>query len=625
MPLKRFVISICILLLAGITVQAQDSLRSLPRSTRYITEREINLSLTYIPIDTGLLRNEIFHPGFKKHIVFQDLGNVGTAIRPLLFTPEREAGFQYGFNPLEPYFIDPQNTRFYNTKIPYTDLFYAQGSNEVIFLQAKHAQNILPRWNAGLEYQRITSQGFYLKQLTSMYNYQFFTHYFSKNKRYELLAHAIWNKGVNEESGGIQSDSAFESLTGANKTVLVKLNNSQTRFKSRDGYIKQYVKFGNGGFTSVGEDSLYSFAPQFQLSHTLHAHEISFVFDNDGDEDSVLFPNRYYDTTSTTSDSAYYGKLSNSIELQYFSKLSADSMRLVFFAGGGYHLINTAQTAFTRFFYNADIAGGFDQTDVKKNKAIYGIRANYTVAGYNAGDYKLNGYYTLSTKWLDLIPEATIQQYRPDFTMQLFKANQFIWNNNFNPTFYTKTGGTLKTNSFKNNLELKVNYYVLHNLVYVNDKALPQQQTGTINILTAEVSKTFQLWKFFFEHQLIYQQTSDKVIRVPEFAGMLRYYFQSRLFKSTTFQLGFDVFYNTAYYGNAYNPATRLFYLQNSTKIGNYPLVDPFVCMLIKSAIVFAKYEHVNQDLVNSGFYYTPNYPVSLASFRMGVRWRMYN
>ena len=131
--------------------------------------------------------------------------------------------------------------------------------------------------------------------------------------------------------------------------------------------------------------------------------------------------------------------------------------------------------------------------------------------------------------------------------------------------------------------------------------------------------------RFFFEHELMYQQTNSDIIRLPEFGGMARYYFASKLFKRLKFQIGLSVFYNSAYYANDYNPASRLFYLQNTTRIGNYPVIDPFFIGEVKRASFFFKYEHVNQDLTARGFYYTPHYPLTLQSFRMGVRWRFYD
>jgi hypothetical protein len=60
-------------------------------------------------------------------------------------------------------------------------------------------------------------------------------------------------------------------------------------------------------------------------------------------------------------------------------------------------------------------------------------------------------------------------------------------------------------------------------------------------------------------------------------------------------------------------------------QIGNYPLIDVFVTGQIKKAILFAKLEHVNMDMQNTGYYYTPHYPLPVRAFRIGVRWRMYN
>jgi hypothetical protein len=186
-------------------------------------------------------------------------------------------------------------------------------------------------------------------------------------------------------------------------------------------------------------------------------------------------------------------------------------------------------------------------------------------------------------------------------------------------------GVRLSIRKFRHNFHVSANVYLLNNWIYINTIAEPQQTSTAITVTTIQLNKTFQAWKFYFEHQIIYQNSNNDVIRMPELSGKIRYYFQSR-FKKMKFQIGFDVFYNSAYYANNYSPATRMFFLQNDRKIGNYPLIDPFVSGEIKRATIFAKYEHVNQDWFNlNGFYYTPHYPISLASFRFGIRWRFYD
>jgi hypothetical protein len=188
-----------------------------------------------------------------------------------------------------------------------------------------------------------------------------------------------------------------------------------------------------------------------------------------------------------------------------------------------------------------------------------------------------------------------------------------------------KPGVSLSTRKWRHNATLTLNTFTLNNWVYAGTDALPAQDKGTFSVQTVTLSKTFQAWRFFFEHELMCQKSFSNTVHLPDFGGMARYYFASSVFKRLQFQLGFAVFYNTAYYGNAYNPASRLFYLQNTTRIGNYPVIDPYFSGVVKTVTFFVKYEHVNQDWIKSGYYYTPHYPITLRTLRLGIRWRFYN
>ncbi|MES2778308.1 MAG: putative porin, partial [Bacteroidota bacterium] len=509
-----------------------------------------------------------------------------------------------------------------------TDLFYAQGGNEMLFLQATHSQNILARWNVGFVYQRITSEGYFPRQTTSLYNYQITTTYHSKNKRYMLLANATWNRGVNEESGGVKSDSLFEALTGANKVVSPKLTDAQSRFKNRAAHITQYWNFGTAKYAYSDEDTLYDFASRSHIAYTFHAEDMIYGFDNAGTTDTTLLPHQYYDVGATTYDSAYYGKMSHNLAFSFFNsreKQLQDSIRTFLNGGISHTLINVAQPAFIRQFHNIIIDGTFEKQALKNYSLSFALYGAYNLSGFNSGDFKQEASIRYRLPLFDVKATEMVQFYRPDYALLLFKSNQFIWNNTFDQTSVTKLGGSITTRSLRHNATVSFNQYALPNWTYIGTDATPKQQSGTALVTTLTVSKTFQAWKFFFEHELMYQQSNTDVIRLPEYGGMIRYYFESRLFKRLKFQLGFSVFYNSAYYANDYNPASRLFYLQNNTRIGNYPVMDPFFLGEVKRASFFVKYEHVNQDWTARGFYYTPHYPITLQSLRLGVRWRFYN
>jgi hypothetical protein len=402
----------------------------------------------------------------------------------------------------------------------------------------------------------------------------------------------------------------------------------QTRVKNRSAYIKQYYRWGKANYHYNETDTTYDFTPRFQVAYTLHAEEISYIFENFGDTGSKILPHQYYAIGDSTYDSAYYGKLTNKVQFEYFMNKGLfafkDSTRALFSAGIRQEMVNVAQNPFIRLYSNWILDASWKEVSLKNNNLLFKADGSYVIGGYNAGDYKASGYLFLAPLGIGLT--GSVQSYRPDFSYQLFKTNQFIWENSFDKVYIQELGAGWTSKKWRHNLRIFYTQSLISNWVYTGTDAMPAQFTPTFTLSKIEFNKTFQLWKFYFEHNLYFQKSTADVIRVPAFSGMIRYYIQSLLFKKVLrFQLGFDVWYNTAYYGNFYNPANRQFHLQNEVRIGNYPVIDPFVVFDIKRASLFFKYEHVNQDLIKTGMYTTAHYPMSLGSFRFGVRWRMFN
>jgi hypothetical protein len=625
------------LVLFAPAIKAQDSTKYIKPSTRFMTEQDYDRNKTWRNIDTGMNRSEIFNPVYKKYIVFQDLGNIGSPSRPLLFDVDRAIGFQYSWNPYSVLFTNSYDTKYYNSKTPYSDLTYSQGKQNMIFLQVKFSQNILPRWNVGIDYQRITSLGFLHRQYTSHYNFQFYNAFQSKNKRYTLLANITLNRGLVEESGGIVDDSLYHTLKGNQKVVSPVLKGpeptivtgAESHVKNRALHVKQYWNLGNALYQYTENDTLYDYERHSSISYTMHAEDMNYIFKNAGSSDSTLMPHQYYDVGSPTYDSAYWGKLENKVALSWFnstSRQSTDSVRHYLNAGITHQLVSVGQIAFSRGYQNLILDGNIERMAMKDYSLSYAAYGAYVLSGLNAYDFKADGMVRFRFPLFDVSAGLLLQLYEPDYAFQLYKSNQFIWENNFAKTKVVKPGFTISTRKWRNNATLQLNTFTINNWVYANKNALPEQDKGTFSVQTITLSKTFQAWRFFFEHELIFQKSFSDNIQLPMFGGMARYYFASSVFKRLQFQLGFTVFYNTAYYGNNYNPTSRLFYLQNTTKIGNYPVLDPYFAGVVKTATFFVKFEHVNQDWTNNaGYYYTPNYPITLRTFRFGVRWRFYN
>lgn len=622
---KYFLLLLTIGFTESIYAQVDTTIFTSPIRTFTITEARIDRHSSWSALDTSITKNELFHPMYAKYGFFQDLGNIGSASQSLVFDGSRNFGYKFTQNPWSSYFFKPEERVYYNSKSPITDLTYVQGGKDVVFLKTKLAVNITPRLMFGVDYFRLSSLGNFINQKNSEYYTQAFSYYQSQSGKYALLANLTWNLGYNQESGGLQSDSTFETLTGSNKTGNSKLSNTENGFRNRSLYLKQYFHYGKSTQKINNDDTVNHFISYGHFSHTLKAEDEIYYLTSVNDSNLSLFPNGLI---KTFKDSITSQTLSNKFAYTLYNTDRNNEMRFIEISAT-HQFLNTDIQTKNRNFNNILLEGKFERIGFKNYGWSVLLYGGYSPIGYTQNDLKLTGDISYKTPWLFFTGGVFNNLYTPDFTFTYFNSNQFSWDNsNFNKINVSNWHGSIETRIFKNNFKLSVNQNILANWVYFGTDAKPTQNNKEVAaVTTIEIKKTFNLWRFYFDNRILYQKSSADFIRLPEFGAMLRYYFQQTLFKKAlNLQLGFDVFYNTAFYAQGYNPATRGFYLQNDKQIGNYPLINVFLCGEIRHAVIFAAYEHLNQDWFKStGFYGTPNYPLPLTTFRIGVRWRMYN
>ena len=222
-------------------------------------------------------------------------------------------------------------------------------------------------------------------------------------------------------------------------------------------------------------------------------------------------------------------------------------------------------------FNNVLLEGKIERQKFDNNSISFQAYGGYFATGYNQNDLKLSADASFRTTLFDVSGGLFNHLFRPDFTSNQFRSYSFIWDNDFLKTNISNWHVALHTRKFKNNFHFSFNQYLLANWVYYDKSMMPKQSSDVILMQQIEAHKLFKLWRFYFDNRIVYQKTNNDFIRLPEFSAILRYYFETPMFKNrVTLQLGTDIFYNTAYYGNAYNPATRSFYIQDEVKIGNY-------------------------------------------------------
>jgi hypothetical protein len=120
-------------------------------------------------------------------------------------------------------------------------------------------------------------------------------------------------------------------------------------------------------------------------------------------------------------------------------------------------------------------------------------------------------------------------------------------------------------------------------------------------------------------------EQSNAIVNVPQLTTRNTLYYTGHVFKKAMLlQTGITLNYFTKYYANDYNPLLGEFYVQNETKIGNFPMLDFFVNARIRQTRLFLKAEHFNSAVTGFNFYSAPNYPYRDFMIRFGLVWNFF-
>ncbi|HUR10078.1 MAG TPA: putative porin, partial [Flavitalea sp.] len=248
------------------------------------------------------------------------LGNLGNATNDLIFSPSFNPGWDIGFHAYDVYKFKVEETRFYTTTRPYSEVGYLLGSQAEQMIHLLHTQNIRPNWNASFQYRLINAPGFFQNQNTNHNNYRFGSWYSSRNKRYNNFIIALGNKLQSSENGGILSNGNYlDSIDYRDDRFKIPTNlNVGSGFERRNFFnsnVKTGTKYTTGNFLmrqqyDLGQkDSIVTdstvvplFYPRLRFEHTIQYNTYNYRFE-DRYADSAYYKSNYniqFDTIRDT-------------------------------------------------------------------------------------------------------------------------------------------------------------------------------------------------------------------------------------------------------------------------------------------------------------------------------------
>ncbi len=595
--------------------------------------------------DTVPYRFQQFHPLYRNEIAFLDQGNIVSAYKPLLFDAERRSGFDVGIRQsFRHYLFTPDKMRMYKVRRAYTDLFYTQGGQEFITLKALHTQNIKPNWNIGIDYRRIKSDGFQLRQRTGVYNTRLFSWYHSPDEKYHLIISATWNRIRNEENGGIVSDSAFEANSGISQ-VDVRLGDdvdkAKNTIKTNDYRItnmwrlgkKRQLKYYMPEAGTWALDSAKTLIPNYVITHEFAYTGSRYLYTDLSFDTGTFYNFTLFDETQTF-DSIQHNVLSNSVTIATapFMGYLRDSLpvkkALLFSATAGYdfHTISW-QTQAQGQYNNTYVGGSISTNPYLKFPITFNAEGKFWVTGYNQADYKVKGRLSIDLGKIAIDGGALFQAYEPQVTQFFFLGNHNFWDNTFNKTFVNTISAGIRTKKFKNNYHLVVKQQLINNYIYFDSTLTARQEAKAISVTSINFRKKFTVGKFCLDNNITAQFNSNSnVLRIPQLATWNSLYFQGHMFKKALYaQIGVELFYYSDIAADTYDPETKQWYLQNRVNIGNYPMFNAFINGHIRTFSLFLKMQHVSDGFFGNRYYASPHNPLDSRVFRLGIAWKFFD
>ena len=293
--------------------------------------------------------------------------------------------------------------------------------------------------------------------------------------------------------------------------------------------------------------------------------------------------------------------------------------------------------------HNVSVGGQLSKTQGKT--LHFNLQAEFWLAGADAGqmraDFSTDLNFPLFGDTVRLAASAFLHRNNPSFFQRKYHSKHFWWDNDdMAKETRARIEGIFSYD--KTNTKVRVAVEQIKNYTYFGmsytatsvDRtkmtAAVYQETGGINILTAQLHQNFRLGPLNWENIITYQNSSNKdVLPLPTWNFFTNLYLKFKIARVLGVELGADATYFTKYYAPDFCPGINQFAIQQNAdsrvELGGYPFVDVYANMVLKGVRFFVMMSHVNNGSGNRMKFLTPHYPTNGSVLHLGVSWNFFN
>lgn len=598
-----------------------------PRTSRYFYESDVFFNKEKkFQIDTLIKNFHRWNYVQANNNLYQDLGNIGTAIQPIFYQAPDVIGQRSGAHVYDLYW-DLEPVRYFDTKSPYSNMKVILGGKGRSITRGTFSRNINPRWNFGLTYRGLLIDKQLLRRgkgdrITRSHYYDAYTTYQSKDSSYRIFANIrrMYHR-VNEFGGALVDGSDSSYLAYFDPNARPRLNGPESNDLRMNLHLYHQYAFGKG----------------FQFYHMFDRYRQRNVYRDIRNDQSNIFFGDPYSGNDSLKDATKFKAFRNEVGIK-------GNLAKLFYNG---------YAAIRHFSYsnNHEWLGDSVFMNEAGNELYLGGRMALQLDSINEvngwlevndkGGFRLQG--EIQSKWF----EARVKQliYPPAFNQKIYFGAYDYWNhsgdsteNLFTNTSVTQLNGYLHYKTSVIDILPGLTFTRLGNYVFFKKDTInpavrevfPVQSNGSQIIASPELRLALTFFRHItFSTQAIYTtllENADDAIRVPELFVNSQLSYANIFFNGNLdMHAGVDVHWKSAYYAPLYDPAIRQFYNQNEVECPAFPLVDIFFNAKIKRGRIFIKYHNLIQAFTKQGYFPTPYYPGQANVLDFGFDWSFYD
>ncbi|MES2773210.1 MAG: putative porin [Bacteroidota bacterium] len=573
------------------------------------------------------------------------LGNLGSATRPILFSPRMTAGFDPGFHAYDVYQYKLEDTKFFQATRPYSELGYIIGGRAEQTISVLYTQNIKPTWNATFDFRFQTSPGALKNLQNNNRGLRLSTSFKTKKLRYSGFLVWYSNKVSAGESGGILGNAYMDDVRYSDRFLIPTKLGGDGQFnsnffsstdvtgafyKNSTFYVRHQYDFGQKDSIVTDSTVIKLFYPRIRIQHNFWVGNSQHSFRDASSVDSVR---KYYGYTSLSANILFkdvWKEIKNEFALILFPEKQNQNQFLKL--GAAYQILTGTLDNTTLSLNNLYLLGEYrNRTRNKK----WDINANgqLFVTGFNAGDYtaQIQLQAFLGKRFGDLVLGFQNTNHSPSFVYDNRSSFPLLPSNaSFNKENITHLFASV--HETKLNIGLSGHYYLVANYLYFDSFYHASQASGITSVLQISAEKKFKLtrrWNLYSEFH--FQQPTGNTINLPALYTRQRLVFEGTFFKNLDAAAGLDLRYFSPFKADNYSPLTQQFFLQETTTLRNRPDIAAFFHFRIKSFNCFIRAENLGTLSFSPGFgflnnnFAAPLYPTPGFFLRFGFKWGFVN